>query len=262
MIRICLLLALFAAAASAQQNLRPPTVHEIDIQLDSSCIRPEWVYLVLNNRVEKAAKLQPDGHWRWSVPAKDAIDLGIPAQAQVGVRFEGGRTRCRHYDDFPANAANVGVATFSFPRCIAGLDVTLKVSFAQRGESPHRINYVREVKPDQGDPLSKPCKEELDFPISEPHPFLGFANDIDKLSIYLYRPRKDPEGKILHLNPLLKNKGPLAKGEEVGPDRVAILWADETVKNRAMLAPNQIDIDVANLDDIHFNSLTLTLKQK
>jgi hypothetical protein len=260
MIRACLFFVLCATAVDAQEKLRPAEVKRIDIQIGHCAIRPDSVELVLNDRVVESAKLQLNGHWVWS---GGPIAYGVPKNAQIGVRFEGGRTRCRHHDSFPADTANVGMPEYSFPRCITGYDVTLQVRFEQRGESPYRINYVREVNADEGDkPLGSPCNERLDFPSSEPYDFLGFVNGVDKISIFLYRPKKDPEGKPFTLNPLLGNDKGLAKGEEEGPDRVAVRWLEETVKKRAMLAPNDIDIDVATLDNIHFKSLTLTFKQK
>jgi len=262
MIRTWLVLVLWAEAASAQQRLGPPKVREIDIQIDDGCtIRPKEISLVLNDRVVKTAELQSDGHWRWTVLDTEAIDYGVPKDAQIGIRFDGGRTRCRHHNTFLANPKNIGVASFSFPRCITGLDVTLQVTFERRGEAPYRINYVRKVNKDEGDDLSHPCRERLDFPVAEPYDFLGFANSVDDLSIYLYKPTRDPEGKLVPLNPLLKGKR-LAKGEQVGPDKVAFLWAEKELKERANLAPNEIAIDATTLDDIHFKSLKLTFRQK
>ncbi|HEV2720521.1 MAG TPA: hypothetical protein VG323_10925 [Thermoanaerobaculia bacterium] len=257
-----LVLALWAAAASAQHPLGPAKVHQIDIQIDSCAIRPDWIYLVLNDRVEKPAKLQTDGHWRWIVPEKDAIDFGVSAKAQVGVRFEGGRTRCRHRDAaFSADTANVGKATFSFPRCMPGFDVTLQIEFGQRGESPYRISYLRKVQEDKGDRLRSPCNEVLDFPASETQPFLGFVNHVDDLLISLYRPTRDPEGKLVPLNPLIKPTRLAKREEKAGPDEVAILWANKELKERANLTPNEIDIDVQTLETIHFKSLKLTFGQ-
>ena|ERR1051326_178123 len=251
---LSLLFAICTAAAGAEgQNI---AVRQIDIRMDG-CSPPKRIYLVLNDRLQLAADQAEGNVWRWSVSPEHSVPFGIPKDAQISVRFPGQRTRCRHPDDWIENDQKVGVATFSFPSCSVGaVDVTLAADI----EPAISIPYRRDVKREEKDSRAAPCGEQMDFQSNDGKEFHGFWNRVETLSIFLLKQKKNPGGKALPIDDLLrKKKGRiLTKGTVVGPDRVAVAW--ERREKQPRLSPNEIDMNVRNLDEIHFKSLTLTVK--
>jgi hypothetical protein len=251
---LSLLFALCTAAAGAEES--KITVRQIDVRLEG-CSPPRRIFLVLNDIMQLAADRAEGNLWRWSASPGHSEPFGIPKDAQISVRFPGTRTRCRHPDDWIENDQQVGVATFSFPSCSVGaVDVTLVTDI----EPAISIPYHRDVEPEEKDRRAAPCREKRGFQSDDGHDFLGFWNRVEKLSIFLLKRKKNPGGKALPVDDLLrKNKGRiLPKVTVVEPDRVAVIW--ERREKQPRLSPNEIDMNVRNLDDIHFKSLKLTVK--
>ncbi len=260
-----LCLSLFSAMTVAAADT-PAAVRQINVRLESATCtnRPTTIFLIINDREERAATFT-DGVWSWKSDGEPPVPIGVPKKAQLGVRYEGGRTHCQHPDDFIANKQNVGVANFTFKECSSGAsDITMKVSFDKRIKPPLSVTYVRELDAASKVKYAAPCREELSFQSNKEHPFLGFWYDVETLSIYLYKPRKEAEGRDLPINAILKNSKPrtLKKSTEIGPDKVTFQWEKQRAgghKSQPRISPTEIDIDVQLLDDIQFRSLTLTV---
>jgi len=94
--------------------------------------------------------------------------------------------------------------------------------------------------------------------------FVGFWLGPETLSLYLTKRTGRAEGKAIPVNALIDQYPGtvLQKGTKIGPDRVAFAWQVGDARGGAAgprLSPNEIDINVKALDDIHFRSMTMTM---